>query len=93
MKVLVDLEPVDVWRIQDAAQRRHITPGEVLRDDLAKRRHALRLRERIRSLVTAGKCDADIGIELGMTSGAVASLRRGMALPANRRYTKKEKTA
>lgn len=38
-----------------------------------------------------GKCDADIAAVLGMTPTAVASVRRGLGLPANRRYVKKGK--
>jgi hypothetical protein len=45
----------------------------------------------VKTLHGQGKCDADIARELNMTPGAVATVRRGMGLPANRRYVKKEK--
>lgn len=89
MKIMVDLDPADVWRIQEAAERRHVSPGEILRDDLNRRRTSLRLRERIRLMVVAGSCDADIASEFGMTVGTVAGIRRGLGLPANRRYPKR----
>lgn len=89
MKIHVDLDPADVWRIQDRAEKLGITPGQVLRDELATRRSILELRDRIRSRVLAGMCDADIAAELRMTNGAIATIRRGEGLPANPRYPKR----
>lgn len=84
MKIQVDMDPRDVWRITERAEREHTTPGEVLREMLATRRGGLELRNRVRSRVLAGMCDADIGIELGYPVGTIATIRRGEGLPANR---------
>ena len=86
MKIQVDLDPRDVWRIQEAAQKRGVPPGVVLRDELARRRHGRETREAIRERVKAGLCDADIAGEFRMLPGTVAAMRRGMGLPANKRY-------
>lgn len=86
MKILVDLDPRDVWRIQERAERAGVTPGDVLRDDLARRRHGRELRDAVKERVKAGMCDADIGIELGLPVGRVAEIRRGHGLAANKRY-------
>lgn len=88
MKIMVDLDPKDVWRITDKAEKAGITPGEVLRDELAVRRSHLELRNRIRSRVLAGMCDADIARELSLTNRVVSDIRRGEGLPANRRNRK-----
>jgi hypothetical protein len=87
MRVTVDLDPKDVWRIQETAQRRGITPGQVLRDELARQRHGRDYREAVRSRVIAGMCDADIATELGWpTVGTIAQTRRSLGLKANPRY-------
>ena len=87
MKIQVDLDPRDVWRIQEQAERRGVTPGQVLRDELFRQRHGRDFREAVRSRVVAGMCDADIASELVWpTVGTVASVRRSLRLPANRRY-------
>lgn len=89
MKVMVDLEPRDVWRIQERAETLGVTPGEVLRDELAQRRTGRDLRDAIRERVKAGMCDADIAAEFRMTTAAVSYQRRGLGLPANRRYQRR----
>lgn len=89
MKVMVDLDPRDVWRIQEQAERRGVQPGEVLRDELAVRRNAATVRERVRDLVNAGTCDAEIAAELHYTPGVVAGIRRGLGLRANPRYPRR----
>ncbi|MCC4906946.1 hypothetical protein [Microbacterium sp. cx-59] len=88
MRVMVDLDPRDVWRIQDQAERRHVDPGVVLREELAARRSVLEFRNRVRSRVLAGMCDADIAEELKRPPGYIAQTRRGLGLPANPRYRK-----
>lgn len=89
MKVTVDMDPRDVWRYQAAAEARGVLPGDVLRDELATRRNAAAIRDRIRELVTVEKkCDADIAAELNYVPGRVAEIRRGMGLPANPRFKK-----
>jgi hypothetical protein len=87
VKIQVDLDARDVWRIQETAERRGITPGQVLRDELARQRHGRDYREAVRSRVTAGMCDADIATELGWpTVGTIANTRRSLGLKANPRY-------
>ena len=94
MRIQVDLDPRDVWRIQETAERTGRTPGEVLRDELARKRDTLQYRDRVRSRVLAGMCDADIAAELGRPPGEIARVRRGEGLPANHRYrNKNRKTA
>ena len=85
MKIMVDLDPRDVWRIQERAEREGITPGQVLRNGLAQKRSTLERRNRIRARVLAGMCDADIAKELDTTNQHVAAIRRSEGLPANRR--------
>jgi hypothetical protein len=89
MKVTVDLDPRDVWRIQEKANKAKVRPGDVLRDELAHRRNTLEYRTRVRARVLAGLCDADIAGELGRAPGEIARVRRGEGLPANRRYGKR----
>ena len=86
MRIMVDLDPRDVWRIQERAERLGVTPGQVLRGELESRRNAANVRERVRALVVSGACDADIAGELSYTPGRVAKIRRELGLPANRRY-------
>ena len=96
MKIVVDMDPKDVWRIQEKAERLGVTPGEVLREELAVRRGGMLLRDRVRARVLAGMTDADIGIELGFPVGSIAQIRRGEGLPPNRNYrggNKERKTA
>lgn len=92
MKVQFDLDPRDVWRIQAKAEALGVRPGDVLRDELATRREYAAVRERIRAYVTAGMCDADIAAEMHYTPGRIATIRRNLGLPANRRYPKTERT-
>jgi hypothetical protein len=87
MKIMVDLDPKDVWRIQEMAERRGVTPGEVMRDEMTRTRHGRDFLDAVRARVKTGMCDADIAADLVWpTVGTVAAARRGMGLPANRRY-------
>lgn len=85
-KVVVDLDPIDVWRIQVKAEASGVTPGDVVRDELQVHRTGLAFLDRVRSCVLAGMCDADIAAEMQRTPGAIATARRSMKLPANHRY-------
>lgn len=89
-KVAIDIPPVDMWRINQDASRRGVTPGDVVRDDLAmhRRRNSLEFTNRLRARVLAGMCDADIAAELGRTVGEIARVRRAEKLAANPRYRK-----
>lgn len=89
MKVIVELDPKDIWRIQARAEATNRTPGQVLRDELTAKRDVLERRNRVRARVLAGMCDADIAAELKETNQTIASIRRGEGLPANRRYGRK----
>lgn len=89
MRITVDMDPRDVWRIEADAERKGVRPGDVLRDELAKRRSYMEFRERVRARVLAGMCDADIAAEFGRSNGSISDIRRGMGLRANPRYTKK----
>lgn len=94
MRVMVDLDPRDVWRIQETAERLGVQPGDVLRDELATKRTFVAVRERVRRLVAEErKCDADIAAEMSYTPGRIAQIRRGLGLPANPRYPKRAATA
>ena len=84
MKVAFDL-PDPLWFKLAETDIAGIVVGALTR--------AAQSEERVSSISrwhAAGLCDADIGLKLGMTSGAVAEARRGLGLPANRRYRKKE---
>ena len=83
---MVDMDPRDVWRIQAEAERRGVSPGDVLREQIATRRAGLEMRDRVRLMVLAGMCDADIGEEFRVPPGRIAVIRRGLGLPANPRY-------
>ena len=87
MKILLDLDPRDVWRIQERAARLGITPGDVLRDDLISTRKGRESRDAVMNRVLGGMCDADIAAELRMTPGHVATVRRRIGLAANPRYS------
>ena len=89
MKVQLDLDPRDVWRIQARAEAEGKTPGQVVRDELTRKRDVLERRARVRARVLAGMCDADIAAELNETNQTIAAIRRGEGLPANRRYGRK----
>lgn len=86
MKVTVDLDPRDVWRIQQLAEEQNTTPGQIVRSELIARRDGIEFRNRVRARVIAGMCDADIAAELNRTPGSIAAVRRDMGLPANPRY-------
>jgi len=88
MKVTIDMDPRDIWRIQQAAATQGVTAGEILRRELTVRRDVLAFHDRVRSRVLAGLCDADIAAEMNRTPGAIAHVRRGMGLKANHRYRK-----
>lgn len=89
MRVIVDLDPRDVWRIQDQAERKGVAPGDVLRADLDRMRRRLDVTRRVKDLTERGFCDADIAERLGYTPGRIAELRRGLGLKANKRYRRK----
>ena len=89
MRVMVDLDPRDVWMIQSRAEATGRTPGQVLRDQLDRARVTVTRNVMVRGLVLAGMCDADIAAELNETNQTIAAIRRGEGLPANRRYGRK----
>lgn len=93
MEVRFKLDPRDVWAIQERAERFGVTPGELLRDALGQRREQAAVRDRVRDAVNAGKCDADIGTDMGYPVGRIATIRRELGLKPNPRYPKREERA
>lgn len=86
MKVMVDLDPRDVWRIQEQAERLGVSPGDILRRDLDRLRRRVEVSRRVKDLTERGFCDADMAERLGYTVGRIAEIRRGLGLAANKRY-------
>lgn len=84
MRVSFDMDPRDVWEIQERAEKLGVTPGEVMRMDRARLRPVQDLPLAVRGRVLAGLCDADIAAELNETNACVATVRRSLGLPANR---------
>ncbi|MGX9349191.1 hypothetical protein [Microbacterium sp. KNMS] len=86
MRIQVDLDPKDVWRIQEEAEERNIPPGAVLREHLETARFARRRtisRIELRALWQVGLCDAEIADRLHTTNGTIGQIRRSMGLIAN----------
>lgn len=92
MLVEVDLDPriVDVLRDRAAAWR---VPFDVVVNDALSGLRGGRnlraqplLRDSVRERVEAGACDADIAAALHTTVAHVGRVRRGLGLPANRRF-------
>ena len=86
MKVMVDLDPRDVWRLQEQAERLGVSPGDILRRDLDRLRRRVEVSRRVKDLTERGFCDADMAERLGYTVGRIAEIRRGLGLAANKRY-------
>lgn len=90
MRVTVDLDPKDVWRIEEIAETEHITPGEALRRMLAAKRVTPKRAaqrdtyEYIEALVKAGKPDPVIAHRSGEPLETVRRIRRGLGYPAAR---------
>lgn len=88
MKILIDLDPKDVWQIQEIAETEHITPGEALRRMLAKKREPKRSAQRntheyIEALVKAGIPDPVIAHRSGELLQQVRAIRKSLGyLPA-----------
>lgn len=91
MRVIVELDPKDVWKIQDESRRLGTTPGEVLRRDLERMRRRLDIARRVKDLNARGFCDADIAERLNCTVGRIAAIRRRLGLKPNRRYQREPK--
>ena len=89
MRVIVDLDPRDVWRIQGQAERFGISAGDVFRRDLDRMRRRTDTRRRVKDLTERGFCDADIAERLRYTVGRIAEIRRSLGLAANKRYRRR----
>ena len=86
MKIMIEMDPRDVWRLQDAAEKRGVTPGEVLRGELARKRSFMEYHDRIRSRVLAGMSDREIADEMGAGVTSIRDIRQvHLKLPANRK--------
>lgn len=88
MKMMADLTPRTVWAVAETAERLGLSNSDVLEMRLSGLRR-LSTSDRVRELHARNFCDADIADELGYLVGRVASIRRGLGLPANRRYGKR----
>lgn len=90
MKILIDLDPKDVRKIQEIADTEHITPGEALRRMLTTKRVIPKrpaqrdTYEYIEALVKAGKPDPVIAHRSGEPLETVRRIRRGLGYPAVR---------
>lgn len=85
MEIRANLDPKTIWAVAETAERLGITNSQLLEQRLTGLRHQT-IPQRVRELHARGFCDADIADELGYLVGRVGEIRRGMGLPANRRY-------
>ena len=90
MRIQIDLDPKDVWRLQARAEALGVTPGDILRTELGGRQNAETVRQRITAYHADLFCDADMAAEMGYTVGQIAHIRRGLGLKANPRYTRND---
>lgn len=89
MKVQVDLNPRDLWRLEERAEHEGVTLSAYLSDLIASReRPGVSTPDRVRDLWREGLCDADISVRVKCRPGYVAVVRRSLGLPANRRFVK-----
>lgn len=86
MRVVIELDPREVWRIQEQAEQLGVSPGAVFRRELDRLRRRVDVTRRVKDLTERGFCDADIAERLGYTPGRIAQIRRGLGLQANKRY-------
>lgn len=89
LKVQIEMDPRLVSYLEDTAEEFRMTPGEVVREALRHDTSRVRpstLEDRVRAGVVLGECDADIAAATGVVVGTIATIRRRLGLPANRRY-------
>ena len=93
MKIQADLDPKTVWAVVETAERLGINNSDVLELRLSGLRRQT-VPERVKELHARNYSDADIADELGYLVARVATIRRRLGLPPNRRYpaTTKEAT-
>lgn len=91
MRVQFDLPEHVVKSITNEARALGVTPGDIVRRDLIRRVVDVPRVEQVRAMVRAGLCDADIAQSLHVTTTNIARTRRGLGLPANPRYRKRQK--
>ena len=88
--VTIQIPLAEYQRLAEAAELRgHDTIGEwllALALDLRRMPSGTFPPETLAQLVRAGLCDADIASATGLTNHEVATRRRLLGLPANRRY-------
>lgn len=72
--------------LEDRATRAAMTLEEFIIAGALTRAGLSTVVVRVLARVENGKCDADIASELGLTNSQVSDIRRGLGLPANRRY-------
>lgn len=86
MKVIVELEPRDMWALAARAEAAGKRLPDYIRGLMVEPPDTVAAR--MASMWSEGKCDADIATALGLTLRVVAEKRRGLGLPANQRYRK-----
>lgn len=87
MKVTVELEPKDWWMLAGRAEASGQRVPDYIRTLLTDPPDVME--GRVTALWTQGLCDADIATALGVTVLAASQIRRGLKLPANRRYPRR----
>jgi hypothetical protein len=96
MKVTVDIPDRDYWRIATVAEQRGIRVGEIVSAAAASIANvAVKPCDVVKGLVLAGFPDGEISKRTGMTVLAIATHRRALGLPPNRRaeWETKQKAA
>jgi hypothetical protein len=89
VKVQVDLNPRDLWQLEERAERDGMTLPELLAEMVTSHeRPSLSTSDRVRELWRDGMCDADMAVRLRFAPGYVALVRRSLGLPANKRFKK-----
>ena len=89
MIVKTELTPYEVWRLETEAETRGLTLPELLRGAAVALVKGDLMKDPLRELHAIGMCDADIGMQLGLTSAAVKQRRVRMGLPAHPRFKRK----
>lgn len=94
MKVTVDIPDRDYWRLTGIAERNEATVQSIVQAAvLSVARVALAPRDTVRGFVLAGLPDGEISIRTGMTVQTIATHRRSLGLPPNRRAVWQQKQA
>ncbi|WP_162893212.1 hypothetical protein [Microbacterium halotolerans] len=89
MRVTVELEDREAELIRLRAETLGATPSEVVTEAVRAQRARSAQRvshaREVAAMVRQSWCDADIALYLGLSNNTVASIRRTLGLPPNRR--------